>query len=274
MQIGSQGFPYSDILALGVVETIDFNNIAALQMLPGAQIFSTIGSSIVIPSSTFMLLSNLTSSIRVSNFPTVAQQMQVVSTSANDTGAGTGVQQVEIDYLTDPASATLFTRFTEIVTLNGVTPVNTAATGISRIEHMRASRVGSASVAQGDISLQSVGGATTFELMPAGENINRTCVHFVPNGYMCVVTDILVGTTTAAGVRFSFTDVLSDPVGNIVRVGLEEISLSGSGIGKSIRTPFFMSNPNNKRLSFAITVRGQASNQQGSGSFNAIDIPL
>lgn len=251
-----------------------FFTAASLGNIPGAQTFSILGSSTVIPSSTFILLSNLTSSTRVSNFPVAAQQMQVVSTSANDAAAGTGAQQVEIDYLTDPASPTLFTRFKEIVTLNGITPVNTVSTGISRIEHMRVSRIGGTGVAQGSISLQSVGGATTFELIPAGENINRTCVHFVPNGYMSIVTDILVGTTTAAGVRFSFTDTPQDTVGNIVRNGLEEISLSESGIAKSLNTPFFMSNPNNKRLSFAVTVRGQAANQQGSGSFLAIDIPL
>jgi hypothetical protein len=200
--------------------------------------------------------------------------MQVVSTSANDTSAGTGAQQVTIDYLTDPASPTLFTRFSEIVTLNGVAAVNTVATDISRIEHIRVSRVGTAGVAQGNISLQSVGGATTFELIPAGENINRTCVHFVPNGYMSVITDIMVGTTTVAGVRFSFTDTPVDPSGNVVRNGLEEISLSSSGIAKILKTPYFMTNPTNKRLSFAIAVRGQAANQQGSGSFLAIDIPL
>lgn len=274
VDISGSSVGISSPLYLGNVQTIDFNNLAALQHIAGVETYSILGSSVVIPSSTFMLLSNMTSATRVSNFPPVAQQMQVVSTSANDTAAGTGAQQVEINYLTDPASPSLFTRFKEIVTLNGVGAVNTVATGISRIEHIRVSRVGTAGVAAGDISLQSVGGATTFEMIPAGENINRTCVHFVPNGYMSIVTDLLVGTTTEAGVRFSFTDTPQDVAGNIVRNGLEEIALTSGGITRASRTPFFMSNSVNKRMSFAVAVRGLASSQQGSGSFLAIDIPL
>lgn len=251
----------------------EFNNLAALMQIPGVQVFSAVGTNSVIPSSTFIILSNLTSAARVSNFPPSPQQMQVVSTSANDTAAGTGAQQVTIDYLTDPTSIYKFTRFSEIVTLNGLGAVLTNATNISRIEHMRVSRVGTGAVAAGDISLQSVGGATTFELIPAGENINKTAVHFVPNGYQSIVTDIMFGSTTASGVRFSITDTPQDPSGNVVRNGLEEITLH-SGVTKALRTPFFMTNPNNKRLSFAVTVRGLAANQQGSGSFLAIDIPL
>lgn len=247
---------------------------AAIGKVPGAETFYKLGESTQIPSSTFIILSNLTTVARPSNFPAVAQQMQVVSTSANDTAAGTGAQQVTIDYLTETTSIFGFKRFSEIVTLNGLGAVNTVATGISRIERFRVSRIGATGVSQGDISLQSVGGATTFELIPVGENINRTCVHFVPNGYMSIVTDILVGATTAAGVRFSFTSTPSDVAGNVVRNGLEEISLSGSGIAKLLNTPFFMKNDQNRRLSFAVTVRGKASNQQGSGSFIAIDIPL
>lgn len=247
---------------------------AVIGKVPGAEIFYKLGESTQIPSSTFIILSNLTSAARPSNFPAVSQQMQVVSTSANDTAAGTGAQQVIIDYLTEPASIFGFKRFSETVTLNGIGVVNTIATNIHRIERFRVSRTGDTGVSQGSINLQSVGGATIFELIPAGENINRTAVHFVPNGYMSIVTDILIGTTTAAGVRFSFTNVPTDSAGNTVRNGLEEISLASGGIGKSLNTPFFMKNDQNKRLSFAFTVRGKAANQQGSASFIAIDIPL
>lgn len=256
------------------VNTTDYPINAALRAIPGIETFYKLGASMTIPSSTFILLSNLTSATRVSNFPPISQQMQIVSTNVNDTAAGTGAQQVTIDYLTEPSSIFGFRRFSEEVLLNGVAPVNTIATNINRIERFRVSRVGSGAVAAGDINLQSVGGATIFELIPTGENINRTAVHFVPNMYMSIVTDILFGTTTAGGVRFSFTDTPLNIAGNAVRNGLEEVTLTSSGIGKAINTPFYMKNDQNKRLSFAITVRGLAATQQGSGSLIAIDIPL
>ena len=253
---------------------INFFTGVALGDVPGAKAFYKLGSSNVIPTTTFMILSNVTSNTFISNFPPVPQQLQVVSTSANDAAAGTGTQQVTIDYLTDPSSATKFTRFSEIVTLNGVTPVNTIAKNISRIEQVHVSRVGTTSVSQGDISIQSVGGATTFEKIAAGENVSRTSVHFVPNGYKCVITDLLFGSVTAGGTRFSFTTTPEDAAGNVVRVGQHEIAIGDSGHTHAYNTPIFLSNPDNKRISFAITVRGVASNQQGSGSFTAIDIPL
>lgn len=256
------------------VQVIDFQTLAAMGKITGAQVWDKIGASDIIPTSSFMILSNVTSSLFISNFPPTPQQLRVVSTSANDASAGTGAQQVTIDYLTDPASPTLFTRFSEIVTLNGTTPVNTVATNISRIERVRVSRVGSTSVAQGDISIQSVGGATTFEKIVAGENVSRTAVHFVPNGYISIITDLLFGTTTSGGTRFAFTTVEQDPSGNLVRIGELENALSGSTSTIPFKTPIVLKNNSNKRLSFAVTVRGIASNQQGSASFIAIDVPI
>lgn len=256
------------------VQVIDFQTLAAMGKITGAQAWYKIGSSEVIPTATFMILSNVTSSTFISNFPTVPQQLRVVSTSANDAAAGTGAQQATIEYLTDPGSPTLFTRFSEIVTLNGTTPVNTVATNISRIERVHVSRVGSTSVSQGDISIQSVGGATTFEKIAGGENVSRTAVHFVPNGYMSIITDLLFGTSTSGGTRFAFTSVEQDPSGNIVRVGELENALNVSTSTLPLNTPIVLKNNLNKRLSFAVTVRGMASNQQGSASFIAIDIPI
>ncbi len=256
------------------VQVIDFQTLAALEKITGAQTWYNLGSSDVIPSTTFMLLSNVTSSSFISNLPPVPQQLQVVSSLANDAAAGTGAQQVIIEYLTDPASATKFTRFSETVTLNGINPVNTVATNISRIERVRVSRTGSGSVAAGDISIQSVGGATTFEKIAAGENITRTAIHFVPYGYRCIITDVLFGTTTAGGVRFAFTTAELDAAGDAVRIGQEEISISSGGATIPYRTPISLKNDQNKRISFAVAVRGLASNQHGSASFAAIDVPL
>lgn len=255
-------------------KNIEFYINSASGLIPGAQVFFARGFNDVIPNTTFMILSTLTSASRISPFPPAAQQMQVVSTSVNDTAAGTGAQQVTIEYLTEPTSVYGFKRFSETVTLNGLVPVNTIVTNISRIERLRVSRVGAWSVALGDISLQSVGGATTFEIINAGENVSRTAVHFVPNGYQSIVTGFSVGCGTLAGIRFVLSTVETDSAGNLVRVGQKEMSVSSGSTNAQMNTPVFMSNPNNKRLSFAIAVRGLAANQEGSGSFVAIDLPL
>jgi hypothetical protein len=252
----------------------EFNVNAALGIIPGAQIFFARGFNDFIPSTTFMILSNVTSAAFISPFPPTSQQLQVVSASANDTAAGTGAQQVTIDYLTDPSSVHKFTRFSEIVNMNGLGAVTTLATDISRIEKFRISRVGTSGTAAGNISLQSVGGATTFERITAGENISRTAVHFVPNGYQSIVTGFSAGCSTSGGVRFVLTKVEEDPVGNLVRIGQKEISVASGATSATLRTPIYMTNPNNKRLSFAIAARGLAANQEGTGTFVSIDLRL
>lgn len=110
-------------------------------------------------------------------FPTVAQQMRIVSSSANDAAAGTGVQRVQISYLDDE-----YRTQSEIVALNGTTPVNTQATNILRINSMHAVAVGSTTLSAGNISLQAIGGDTTFAYMFAGENTARQAVFTIPAG--------------------------------------------------------------------------------------------
>ena len=61
-------------------------------------------------------------------FPTVAQQMEVVSSSADDVSTSTGAWTVKIWYLDSS-----YNEKTETVTLNGTTAVPTKATDIYRI---------------------------------------------------------------------------------------------------------------------------------------------
>lgn len=251
-----------------------FYALASLRTIPGVQEFHKVGFNDIIPSTSFILLSNVTSAASLINFPASPMQMQVVSTSINDTAAGTGAQQVLIDYLTSPASASGFKRFTEIVTTNGVTPVLTVATNIYRIERFRVSRAGATLTSQGDISLQTVGGATTFEKIQAKSNVNRTLIHFIPNGFQSIITDAMVGTTTAGGVRFIIEAPEDDGSGNIVHFGSKEVGFANGSFQRSFNTPIRATNPNNKEMFFAIVVTGFAANQAASGSMGCIDILL
>lgn len=110
-------------------------------------------------------------------FPTAAQQMRVVSTSANDAGAGTGIQKVHIHYLD-----TTYAVQNEQVTLNGVTPVNTVATNILRINGFHSIQNGSGGGAAGNISLTNTAGTVTYGYISAGANTARQAIYTVPAG--------------------------------------------------------------------------------------------
>lgn len=110
-------------------------------------------------------------------FPTVGQQMRVVSDSANDSSTGTGVQKIHIHYLDSS-----YTIRNEVITLNGLTPVNTVATNIYRINAMHAEQVGTVGVSAGNISLTNTAGTITYGHIVAGFNSARQSIYTVPVG--------------------------------------------------------------------------------------------
>lgn len=131
-------------------------------------------------------------------FPAAPMQMQVVSASANDAAAGTGIRSVLITYLDAD-----YDVHQETVTLNGTTPVNTVATNILRVNGVRAVSVGSGGMAAGNISLQAVGGATTYSIIPAGRNLARQAIYTVPDGYKFQLEQWQVSSGTTTGSHFT-----------------------------------------------------------------------
>jgi hypothetical protein len=135
---------------------------------------------------------------------TTQAQRSIVSTSANDSAAGTGARQVIIYYL----DATGAGPFTETVTLNGLTAVNTVNTNICFIERMQVVSVGSNGSNVGTLNLYTGTGATGtifaaigLGAVAAGVGDNETFYahHYVPVGYKVSGYYVSVGIVASAG---------------------------------------------------------------------------
>lgn len=249
---------------------------AALDLVPGHEASSRVGQSDDIDTG-FMLLSNVTSSVAPVNWPAAAQRMQVISSDANDDGspAGTGANEVEITYLTSPTnSQEPFKEKKEIVVMNGVAAVTTQATDIFRINRFRVSKVGAGLFAAGNISLQSVGGATTFERIDIGTNVNRTCVHFVPKGHGCQFNGYTLGCSSGGGVIFVVEQTFLDPSNNDVNFGVSQIELVNQAIHVRLSAPFVIKNTVGKVMFFGIVCKGRSVNQTASGAIHFIHFIL
>lgn len=122
---------------------------------------------------------------------TTNAQRSLVSTSANDAAAGTGARTVKITYFT----ATLTGPFTETVTLNGTTPVNTVASDICFIERLEVLTVGTTGAAVGTINLKAAtgGGGVTIWSIAATYTLTNGAHHYVPTGATHYVTGCTVG---------------------------------------------------------------------------------
>lgn len=130
-------------------------------------------------------------------------QRSLLSASANDTSAGTGARTVRITYY----DATYAGPFTDTITLNGVTPVNTNNSNLCYIEKMEVLTVGSGGSNAGSIALRAAtaGGGTTIGSIGTSDNQTFWCHHYVPSGKTCSITSVSVchnGTTVGSGGLF------------------------------------------------------------------------
>jgi len=118
-------------------------------------------------------------------------QRSVSSSSASDTSAGTGARTIRITYYTSAYAG----PFTEDMTLNGVSAVNTIASNICYIEKIEVLTVGSGAVNAGIITLYAStgGGGGAVWSIAASSNKTFGAHHYVAVGKTCHITGILVG---------------------------------------------------------------------------------
>lgn len=103
-------------------------------------------------------------------------QLEIISTSGNDTAAGSGVQSIDIHYL-NPAGV----EQEETCPTNGLVAQLTAKSDFADIQWMHTRTIGTpGGTAAGNISLRGVGGGTVYEYIQAGGNQSLTCRYVVP----------------------------------------------------------------------------------------------
>lgn len=127
-------------------------------------------------------------------------QRSVVSASASDAAAGTGARQVKIIYFDSNGTG----PFSETVTLNGTTAVNTNNVNLCYIEDIQVVSVGSGGANAGIISLKAAtaGGGATIGTIAVGDNQTFWAHHYVAQGKTCNITGISCshnGTTVGSG---------------------------------------------------------------------------
>lgn len=116
--------------------------------------------------------------------PTAARVHAIVSTSANDTSAGTGMRTVLIRGINGSYVAT-----SETVTMNGTTPVNTVNSYL-HIHLMQSQSAGSGGVNAGAITATAATDATVTCNMDIGEGQSASSIYLVPDGYKAYIMRI------------------------------------------------------------------------------------
>lgn len=122
----------------------------------------------------------------------VAQSLEALSSSAADAPAGTGAYVVLISGGLDN-TLTQFSPVTEVVLLNGTTPV--ALTRQYRWLDAVAilPPLGSGQTNAGDITVRIAGGGTAVAQIRAGDGISKSGIYIVPAGYEAWLLEAKVG---------------------------------------------------------------------------------
>jgi hypothetical protein len=122
-----------------------------------------------------------------------ASALEVVSSDANDTVAGSGVQKIRIGYLDGD-----YTSRSEIISLNGVTPVPLTDATVLRVNSIRATQVGVGGVAVGNITCRLVAAPkTVYRQIELGFTRGRGLTYTVPLGYNLYITSISISSGAA-----------------------------------------------------------------------------
>lgn len=160
-------------------------------------------------------------------------QRSIASASALDTAVGTGARTVRITYLDSTGAG----PYTEDVTLNGVTYVNTVATNICFIESIVVLTVGSGNSNAGILTLKAAtaGGGATIATVAAADNTTKWAQHYVPLGKTCYITDFHAAASLNAASAGALVYLQKTPLGSYTREINGRLHFIGN-IGSTIAT--------------------------------------
>jgi hypothetical protein len=198
-------------------------------------------------------------------------QRSFTSGSANDTSAGTGARTIRLTYYSISAGV-VTGPFTEDVTMNGTTAVNTSSTTICFVEKIEVLTAGSGGVNAGVITMFAAvaAGGGAVASIAVGKRRTNYAHHYVANGRTCFITDASMYSTAASSQQPVFNARSLDySVTNAAeRFVADNMAANGSVSSKQFQFPTPRKVSQNSRVLFYVTPsNGTAQNQGFEASF-------
>jgi len=126
---------------------------------------------------------------KILQVPQSPDTVEVVSSSVNDTSAGTGLRTMLVSYLDST-----YTAKTTVITMNGTTPVAFPETIMAVNAMVRLTTGTFMGTNLGNVSLRVAGGAgATYGYMQIGTGFFKTSAYTVPLGYSLMVNSVIFG---------------------------------------------------------------------------------
>ena len=215
------------------VDIVSHGEMVAMGLIPNCKPFSKIGYNGNVDNAEVDLWSVGT----VFAFPTVAQQMEITSDSADDDSDGTGARTVKIVYLTSS-----FVEKTETVTLNGTGVVTTVATDIYRVNHFRVLTAGTGGKAAGNIDIRHIDNTPIYSRIAVGQTRARNAAYTVPYKKVLYISQLTYSSGAAAAghyAKFTLRATCDDTLGTVsaIQYPFSEITVQDSPLTITYVTP-------------------------------------
>jgi hypothetical protein len=181
------------------------------------------------PSVTTSGTSDIWSGTGLYPFQTSAQSLEILSSSANDTAAGTGARTVTMTLLDAN-----YNQVTQTVTLNGTSVVAIPGGPYLRVNSLQVATAGSGYTNAGTITLRVASAGATQGVILIGTSIAQSSVYTVPTGYTLFINKIVYVINAAASVSnyVTIATVIQNPNGspsNLLATQRFLITNSGTG---------------------------------------------
>lgn len=213
----------------------DYFDDVARGYIPGTEIFNSFGRKATVGADSGILWPNGPFNIP----PSGGEVMEIVSSSASDSLAGTGIRTVEIHYLTPALVESAIT-----VVMNGLTPVTIPAT-IRFVECVHMVTYGTNKKAVGNISVRRIGGdAQVFSYIAAGGVRCSSSARMVPAGKKALIKSAIASSisgTAAAGTEIFFATSFFGThsyLDNLVFIPQVALGYQDNTFGLNFATPF------------------------------------
>lgn len=191
-------------------------------------------------------------------YPTSAQTVSLVSTSANDDAANVGVREVRVEYL----DSNFETKIVDVET-DGTSSVQ-VATDFLRLQSMTALSVGANGDAEGAIKLAY--GANTVATISAGTNEARNSQFTVPAGYTAYIVGASISASKGGDLVFQL-ESRNAAVANAPFIAGDELTIFESSLYFDLPTFYVIP----EKYDIRIRAKSiQASNVQGAVTYHII----
>lgn len=186
-------------------------------------------------------------------------QMYIQSTSAEDAAAGSGAEQITIEYF----SLAWGDLKTVQVVPTGTGQVTLSVSDIYRIHNMYVNKGGNA---VGLITLTNQAASVLYGQISIHHAFMQRCIFYVGNGRKVTCTELVIGTYSKEGIIGRLFASEEDGDGNVIPIARIVFELVEDTFPYPFEISETVSNPNNKRMAIGLAVTGIAAAQNATGT--------